>query len=126
MAASEGEILDQVLPSLCQLLNVESIKPYLKSAGVLTETEGRELAAGHNNRREDEAKTLVTVLRTKGPQCANLLLAALRQSVSREGRRAHGHSQLVGILEDRLRKEGRLVEGSVLPQTQGRWSPVYS
>ncbi len=117
MAIREDQILNQILPSLCKLLNIDNIKPHLMSMGVLTEGESQSLTTGLNNKKKEVVTNLVVVLTSKGPRCANLLLSALRESVSGRGKYPHSHLQLIGILEDKLRKGGRLLQGSGLRRT---------
>ncbi len=118
MATHEAELLDHLLPTLCKLLSLDNIKPHLRSAGVLTESESQKLAAVLNNRKEDVVRALVVILKSKGPHCASILLSALRESVRGGGKQPRSHLQLIGILERRLGKGGATLEGSGLPPAQ--------
>ena len=107
MALSEGEILDQHFPELCKLLNIGTIKSYLKAAQSLTEGESKQIETGAKIKKDEAVRRLVAILKRKGPRCASLLVSALQQSVNSRGK-PRGHLQLITNLEQALRKSGIL------------------
>lgn len=98
-----SDILDDHYPLLVSNLNVPNLIPYLKKKQLLTNDEEERLHVGHDNTRQDAARRLVTVLKTKGSSLAtvHLFLSALKHSMVDDPHL--GHEEIIAKLEESLR-----------------------
>ena len=113
-----ANVLERVLSEFQHSLNVQELMPCLRLAGLLTDDDCSEVAVDPEDPPESAVRMLTSVLKRKGPHCANMLLSALEQSVVGLSASHNIYFQLIECLQQELMMAGLLMGSSAMDQTQ--------
>ncbi len=104
MSSAEESVLLSLLPVFHKKLDVKLLQPFFKQFCSFSDSEC-ELLCGPNAelQRDSASLMLVEFLRRKNSQCcAQMLLKALQQSITRPGKHVWGHNEVIRMLQTKL------------------------
>jgi len=122
MCSSEETILLSLLPLFQKKLDVKQLQPYLKLYCLFSDGECDIICGPGADKQKDSAAVMaVECLRRKSSLCcAQMLLTALRQSVTKPGRHVWGHNEIISALQSKIES----TEAPVGPPIQNKGNDV--